>query len=659
MKIDIKKIGFWDIFLIINLISLFGAVIYKVYALNTIAVILSLLFSYLAFTFLQKLKTEIKVSVFTKLKSLLSGLLLIKKLNLNKDNISKKIFSFLYLCVYLNLLYILFTNTSVNSITSPWQVIPSYFFIFYLLLTTLLFFVIKNQSNLFSLFFVSLHYFLSFSIAIIVYKIGYGFDPFVHEATLDIIKEKGFVDPKPLYYLGQYSLIIILNKLLFVPISFLNKFLVPILASVFLPRAILDYLNKQFTESQISLRILVLLLILPFSLFIMTTPQNLAYLLLLIIIIKSIKLDNLYDLASLYVFSLVALVTQPIAGIPALLFVLLISFYYSEHKFKKLFISIVLFFMAISLPLSFFLFQNTPETKVKISNNFFASTVASVSNSMNNTLTPVVPNNENAFLNFIYFYSFNLKFIILLLVFSGIYLSIKNKKECKIFIHYLLVFLTLFIAYLLTSSLDFSFLVDYERSAYSERILLTSSLFLLPFILLSFYYFLFKLQSNKNNIKVPVYLFIGTLILSSLYTSYPRLDNYHNSHGISVGQYDIEATKWIEDNNRWQYIVLANQQVSASALKNFGFNKYFSNNIFYYPIPTSSPLYEHYLNMVYDKPSRENALKALDLVNINELYFVLNKYWWAFPKLLEEAKLEADSFKEFGDGDVYVFKYIR
>ena len=150
-----------------------------------------------------------------------------------------------------------------------------------------------------------------------------------------------------------------------------------------------------------------------------------------------------------------------------------------------------------------------------------------------------------------------------------------------------------------------------------------------------------------------------TLITISLYLSYPRFDKNHNSHGISTGIYDIEATKWIEDNNKRQYIVLANQQVSAAALKNYGFNKYFSNNIFYYPIPTSGPLYQYYLDMVYDRPSKENATKAMDLLNINEAYFILNKYWWAFPKLLDEAKLEADSFVEFGDGEVYVFKYTR
>jgi len=201
--------------------------------------------------------------------------------------------------------------------------------------------------------------------------------------------------------------------------------------------------------------------------------------------------------------------------------------------------------------------------------------------------------------------------------------------------------------------------VDYERNDYANRILLVSSFFLIPFIILAIYNFLYNLKEKELPIKIFIFIFLSLLITTSLYFSYPRLDRYHNSHGISTGVYDIEATKWIEDNNKRQFIVLANQQVSAAALKNYGFSKYFSNDIFYYPIPTSGPLYQIYLDMVYDRPSKKNILKAMNLLNINEAYFVLNKYWWAFPKILDEAKLEASSYKSFGNGEVYVFKYTR
>ena len=126
--------------------------------------------------------------------------------------------------------------------------------------------------------------------------------------------------------------------------------------------------------------------------------------------------------------------------------------------------------------------------------------------------------------------------------------------------------------------------------------------------------------------------------------------------------------RWIEENANENYIALANQQVSAAALREFGFKKYYTpspyqgeggGEVFYYPIPTGGPLYQYYLDMVYKKLSRETMNAAMDLVGVKKGYFILNKYWWAFPKILEEAKFEADDWKDFGNGEVYVFEYTR
>lgn len=215
------------------------------------------------------------------------------------------------------------------------------------------------------------------------------------------------------------------------------------------------------------------------------------------------------------------------------------------------------------------------------------------------------------------------------------------------------------ISYLLTAKLPFLFLIDYERNSYTDRILLIAAFFLLPFIIVALYGFIDKLLRQSKAIKIPFLIFIIIIITTSIYLSYPRFDRYFNSRGYSTGQNDIKAVHWIENNTQEDYIVLANQQVSAAALKEFGFVKYYNNNkLFYYPIPTGGPLYQYYLDMVYEKPSRETMLAAMDLAGVNKGYFVLNKYWWAFPKLLEEAKLGADNWEEIDNGDVYVFKYI-
>ena len=156
-----------------------------------------------------------------------------------------------------------------------------------------------------------------------------------------------------------------------------------------------------------------------------------------------------------------------------------------------------------------------------------------------------------------------------------------------------------------------------------------------------------------------MFIFLIILATVSIYSSYPRRDNFFNSHGVSTNKNDIAAVSWIENDSQGQdYIALANQQVSAAALYQFGFKKYYKNDIFFYPVPTGGPLYQYYLKMVYDHPNQENIKAAMDLADVKLGYFVLNKYWWAFPKILEEAQAYAQSWEKIGDGEVYVFKYV-
>lgn len=70
-------------------------------------------------------------------------------------------------------------------------------------------------------------------------------------------------------------------------------------------------------------------------------------------------------------------------------------------------------------------------------------------------------------------------------------------------------------------------------------------------------------------------------------------------------------------------------------------------------------MYDYYLSMVYEKPSKQTMIKAMDLAGVNESYFVLNRYWWAFSKILDEAKLEANSWQKLDNGEVIVFKYTK
>ncbi|MFH1582801.1 MAG: hypothetical protein ABIB72_00585 [Candidatus Falkowbacteria bacterium] len=630
--------------ILICLISVLGGLVYRFYSLNKLGLIISLILAVISFIIIQ----YFRLLASKKIRRL-------KKEAVDKDrspfSLTLKIFSVgAYSLTLILCFYILLSHQTDTAIVSPWQIVPKYFFIIYSLATLFLIGACIVNKKL-TLPLIMFHYFLSFSVALIIYKLGYGYDSFIHQATEDLIDKTGAVEPKPFYYLGQYALVVIFHKITTIPIIWLDKLMLPILAALFLPLTLWRVLKSWFDSVNFSLILILSALALSFPFLIVTTPQNLAYFFLILGILLGLTCKNFYDYLIITLLSLAAAITHPVAGIPALIFCAFLAVYHSDKmNIKKYFYPLLTIITVVILPTLFYF----------LNRNLAA---AAPSDSLVQNISPLalnIPGQENFILNFAYLYGFNLKFILAILALSGIFIARKHREQCKILWVYLAMAAALLASYLITAKLPFAFLINYERDDYPQRILLAAILFLLPFFVLSIYALLEKIAKQNNFIIVSFSVFLSLLLSASLYITYPRYDNYFNSHGYSVASADIKAINWIDENTKASYIVLADQQVSAAALNQFGFKKYYGDEqIFYYPIPTSSPLYQYYLDMVYKKPSRETMLAAMDLTGVNESYFVLNKYWWAFIKILDEAKLSADNWQTIDNGEIFVFKYER
>lgn len=566
---------------------------------------------------------------------------------------TKKLDFFLTLFYLPSAAYFLFTvskSGTTSSITSPWEVVPVQIFLLFSALNLIVLFLLRKGANA-KIFLLSIHYFLTFSIIVFVYKLGYGFDSFVHLASLEHIDRFFEINPKPLYYLGFYSIIIFLKNFLFIPIEASNHFLVPVMAAVFIPYFLLRFSLQWFKETTFLLAKCFVLLALPFSFFTHSLPQNLAFLFLLLLILSTLSAKTKLDHALLFLLALSTLAIHPISGIPATFFVLFFLLKkYKSNFFPRLVLLFFLVLNSLALPV-LFLFLNR-----QLSNSLSFDIEKVFSLDLNLALL----NQENAILNSVYFWNNYSALFFFCLVIFGLVIFFKHRKKLKKFEPLFYFFLTSFLAYLLTQMISFSYLIEYEQDNFSKRLLINSLFFLLPFLMFAVHKLFLRFQKQNVYSKLIIALFLAVIISANFYLSYPRFDNYHNSHGFSVSTSDIEATKWIEANASSDYVVLASQQVSAASLKASGFKKYYQSEqgeIFYYPIPTSGKLYQIYLDMVYDKPSKENAEKAKSLTGAKEVYFVLNKYWWAFDKLEDEARLESKEEKIIGDGEVIIFKY--
>ena len=151
----------------------------------------------------------------------------------------------------------------------------------------------------------------SMSVALFVYKIGYGFDPFIHQATERYLAEHGTITPKPFYYIGQYSWITFCNFFSHLGINLLDKILLPAMAATFLPAAIFTGMSQGFgTRNRFAKLGALLFLAIPFGSMIVTTPQGLANLFALIIIFLWNFIPRLFYLFShpFFVYCLLGLV---------------------------------------------------------------------------------------------------------------------------------------------------------------------------------------------------------------------------------------------------------------------------------------------------------------------------------------------------------------
>jgi len=278
-----------------------------------------------------------------------------------------------------------------------------------------------------------------------------------------------------------------------------------------------------------------------------------------------------------------------------------------------------------------------------------------------------IPNSNNFITNFIYLYNFNLGYILVFIILIGliIYFQKKEKKEklnCNI-----LLAISLLINFIIINFLSFDYLVEVERNNYQKRIILEILIFLSPFIFLFFEKLIQKVKIQNNSIKLIILFFVGIILTTSLYTSYPRIDNFNYAHGFSISSYDIEAVQKIENlnKNNKNYVVLANQQVGVAALKEFGFKRYLKSKegkeIYFYSIPTGEKLYNLYLKILETK-DKKYIKDAMKTSQAKKLYLILNDYWWGFAKLKEELKLISDNLYIIKDNNkekIIIFEFFK
>lgn len=556
------------------------------------------------------------------------------------------------------------SNQITDSVRSVWERLPHETLLLFMLAVSLCIALLwRGKERAVSLMVFSFLLFAFLCVAALAFPIGYGFDSFIHKATETYLAEYGTITPKPFYYIGQYALILFVHHGFNIPINTADTFLVPILTAILLPCAWFFAAVHITRKRSISMLSTVGIFILPLSSFIVTTPQALANLWTLLFVLASVPYLLEKEHPRLLVLAIACLATlfiHPIAGIPLMLYFMFLATDPSRtnprtpktNRFARL---ILISVACVILPLSFFINALMSGQKIGINTNAI-NPIAWLS-TLN--FSVFFENRFEPILDLVYLWGQNSGLIILAiatLAWIGYHKELSRRFRAII-----LIALAISVNYLIMSTLlEFTFLIDYERANYAQRLVPLVFYFLSPFVILGLSHVFINLKSEPFILRASAFILLVAIAGSNFYLLYPRRDAYETSRGFNVGQSDIDAVRLAESmSDNKPYIALANQSVSAAAIKEIGF-KYF-DDMFFYPIPTGGKLYDSFLKM-NETPTRETARDALETVskhsNVQTLFFLVNNYWWEAPRIIETAKTTADDWKSVGEGgQVFIFKY--
>lgn len=526
-----------------------------------------------------------------------------------------------------------------DAVRSPWLVLSPISIIAPAIALITSFVLLHRGSKLLGSLALFATLFSIFASATVLFPLGYGFDPFLHRATINHIAEYGTITPKPLYYIGEYAIELFENILGGIPIAIIDAFLVPLIAAITL------------TIAARRLPIGIAILLIALSNFVTTTPQSLAYLFTILTIVSIPKsIERYRDLIAPSIFAIAALITHPIAGVPACFFVAFCATRILDRSPMKTVVrSLLAIGAATALPLMFAAQAIMSHAPVGFSlNNLWKLNELPVSG--------FLFSHGSTWFDALYLVIGNLSSIILVLAAVGIILRYRSRTAPSN--DTAIMMIALCISFVLVSlGIDFSYLIDYERQDFALRLLLLATLFALPLADHAITSIASRTIEPSRIRSTAAFIALFIVSTASVYGLYPRHDGYVRSAAFNVSQADFDTVYAIHqrETEDADYIVLSNQATAAAALQEFGFRKYYHTDIFYYPIPTGGSLYQSYLSMVDTAPTKETVQTAMELAGVPKAYFVVSDYWWKSDAIIENAKQQTDDWFAVDGGKTTVF----
>ena len=405
--------------------------------------------------------------------------------------------------------------------------------------------------------------------------------------------------------------------------------------------------------------IALLPLLLPLAPFVATTPQSFAYLLGLLAIVFALATEDTRASSTVAVLLAIwSVATHPLAGVIFFLTVILALWLkHQQTRNRNFFRSPVtwlfLVMEIVAVPLAFFINGLRSHATVTWNLSRFLDTTKLWT--VFHTLLIFPTNHAALWADWAAMVGFLLPIV---LTVGAIIACMRDKERRSAWLLFIVLAAGALLAgFFLRMAGDFSFLIDYERTSFDDRIFTMAELLLLIPALAGFAVYFENFFQRRNAFHlIAILLFLEAWQGAQAYLALPRHDATVVGHGWSVGSADQEAVRWIDQNADGQpYTALANQSTGAAAIEAFGFKRY-ATDIFYYSIPTGGPLYQLYLRVTRE-PSHALMEEAARLGKSDLVYVVLNEYWWDAEHVAARLSLLADQTHETQNGKVKIYKF--
>lgn len=559
----------------------------------------------------------------------------------------------------------LLTLKTTRSVLGPWSVTTDSVFLAYIfLLLTLIVIQLTVRSLNARLASFMLFFFATHSLLLLLFPLGFGFDPHLHLATERVIFDEGVITPKTPYYIGYYVLTVLLSWMTGIPLEHVNAAANPVIATLLVgPLLFILASRLPFRTSVATALVPLLFFVFPLPFIPLSTPWNLSMTLALAFSISTFV--QLFERRMLFrlvqaICACAALTLHPLVGLPLLGIFLLNLLTLGHHTWYRRIGSALVFFLSLASVPGAFLLLATISPQLSLSLHIppareFLELIPSI--------LPSFQTRFHALLDLIYFFRSNAIPLLLASLAYGMWILKKNVVRSEVaLLHLGSIGIPLVSAALLFFFFDFSSLISYEQHEFASRLLMLSYVIALPTAL----YGLISISERSftphvNGLRYGFFSLFIVLIGSAFYLSYPRNDAYASFHGYNVSKADIAAVRAIHaDMGTREAVVLSNQVLAAASIREFGFTRYIHDDasnqtIFYYPVPTGSPLHMLYLQM-REHPSRLVADEAMRLGKADILYFAIHRYEEHFAFLKKRALQSANRSFQISDA-LFIFVY--